>query len=517
MKGEGKGIPRAVLLAAALFACLLLPAAAGAVTRYAAPGGTALDTVCITPDAPKCSIGMAAGGPNVVGADEAVILPGNYSDAAGDLDGDAGNPTDHVVQPTAGSVHGAAGEPRPVITLNTDTFFGAFFLGGAGTLSDVEINSSVSTSNLTMVGGASSSVVDRVIARSSRDNAIVCNHAGGTIRNTACLSSGSGGTAVGASTFIGGTFTATLRNVTAISTGTGSYGAFYFYATASPPIGPTITISAKSLIAQGTSQDVRVRASATGTTVAMNLDHSNYDTAIDEDVSGGVASVTAPGTGSPNFNVTAAPMLVADDYHQLVGSPTINAGAVDGSSGTNDIDGQARTIGAAPDIGADEMASPTTTIVACNPGSVPVGSATTCTATVADPVMGGPTPTGSVTFSSNVPGGTFESGSTCLLAPVAVSQSSCQVAYTAGSGGSGTHGITAAYGGDTIHDGSVDEASVLFQVFLTSPPPPTFTGGNQVANPCPALRKKLKRAMKARNAAKVRKLRKKLKSRCGIR
>ncbi len=289
-----------------------LPAVADATTRYAAPGGTAADTVCVTPVAAKCSIGTAAAGIDVEAGDEAVILPGNYSDTAGDLDGDVGpagtgNPTDHVVQPTAMSVHGAAGQPRPVITLNTDTFYGAFLLGNPGTLSDVEIVTSVSTSDLTTVGGTSSVVVDRVVARSSKDNAIVCNQAGGTIRNSTCLSSGSGGTALGASTFIGGTFTTNVRNVTAMAAGTGSNGVFYFYATASPPVGPTITISAKGLIAQGMSQDVRVRASAMGTSVTMNLDHSDYDTAIDEDISGGAASVTAPGTGSPNFNVTAAP------------------------------------------------------------------------------------------------------------------------------------------------------------------------------------------------------------------
>ena len=57
-------------------ALLAVPAVAGATTRYAAPGGTASDMVCITPGAPKCSIGAAAGGPDVVAADEAVILPG---------------------------------------------------------------------------------------------------------------------------------------------------------------------------------------------------------------------------------------------------------------------------------------------------------------------------------------------------------------------------------------------------------------------------------------------------------
>jgi Bacterial Ig-like domain (group 3) len=518
MKGEGKGIPRSFALTAALLSCMLLPAAAGATTRYAAPGGTAADTVCVTPEAPKCSIGAAAGGADVLPADEAVILPGNYSDTAGDLNGDALNPTDGVVQPSAGNVHGASGEPRPVITVNgLDSMFanpyGAFLMS-ATTLSDVEINAGAMASGAVTFGfGSSNSVVQRVVARSTRDGAITCNQSQGTIRDSVCLSSGSGGIGLGASNAIAGTYTDNVRNVTAIATGSNSFGAFYFYGTFGGP-GPTYTISAKSLIAQGTAQDIRVRGSGTGTSVTMTLDHSDYDTAIDEDVSGGAASVTAPGTGAGN--IIGAPMLAVDGYHEVSGSPTINAGATDGSSGSTDIDGQQRAIGTV-DIGADEVASPTITALACNPESAPGGSTTTCTATVTDPMLGNPAPTGSVSFSSDVPGGSFGSGGTCNLSLLTMGQSSCQVTYSAGSGGAGTHDITAAYGGDTIHDGSVDEASVLFEDFESAPPPPTFVGSTQVVNPCSALRKKLRKAKKAHNTIKVRKLKKKLRKRCGIR
>jgi hypothetical protein len=459
----GRRVSSALL---AIGALLALPAAASATTRYAAPGGTADDTVCVTPDAPKCSIGTAAAGIDVVTGDEAVILSGNYSDTAGDLDGDVGptgtgNSTDHVVQPTAANVHGATGEPRPVITLNTDTFYGAFLLGNPGTLSDVEIVTSVSTSDLTTVGGSSSinSVVDRVIARSSRDNAIVCNEAGGTIRNSACISSGSGGTALGASTFIGGTFTTNVRNVTAIATGPSSFGAFYFYATASPPVGPTITVSAKSLIAQGTSQDIRVRGQATGTSVTMNLDHSDYDTAIDEDVSGGSASVTAPGTGTGN--ITTAPMLDADGYHQVSGAPTINAGATDGLSGAKDIDGQARTIDSLPDIGADELAYPTSTGVSCTPNPLAFGSGAAQCAVAVDTTSppGVPLLSG-VRLLSDMPGSFVANCETLFMATP--TQGTCSAPYTPSA--AGTHTITAVYPGDANHDSSQDtDALQVFQ------------------------------------------------------
>lgn len=471
---------------------MLGPGTASAAVRYAAPGGTAADTECVTPTAAPCSIGTAAGGTNVLPADEAVILPGNYSDSAGDLNGDAGNPTDGLVQPAAGSVHGVLGQPRPVITLNSNNGFGAFLLG-ATTLSHVEIDTAVATSNLTLTTGA---IADRVIAHSSADNGIACNNSQGTIRSSACFSTGSNGVAVGASVLTPISSTNNLRNVTAVSTGPGSYGLNYFYSSLDPT-GPTYVISTKAVIAQGTSQDVIARAGM-GTSVTINLDHSNYDTATTQTFSTGVASVTPPGTGGPNFNVTAAPLLAADGYHQLAGSPTINAGATDANSGAQDIDGQNRQIGLAPaDIGADELGIGSTTTVSCVPATVTLGSTSTCTATVTAPAE---FINGSVGFSSDTPGGSFGGGGTCTL-PSSVLSTQCQLSYTAGH--LGAHQISAVYSGDSSHDGSQGSTA------LTVSPTPVVA--SPTVNPlCATLRKKLKAAKKAGNKAKVRKLRRKL-------
>jgi hypothetical protein len=451
----GRRISSALL---AIGVLLAPPALASATTRYAGPGGTADDTVCVTPDAPKCSIGAAAGGPDVLPADEAVILPGNYSDTAGDLNGDDdGNPGEEgMVQPRAGTVHGANGEPTPVITVNgldpmSFNPYGAFLLG-ATTLSRLEIDAGGdATSALTL--GDANSVVDRVVARSSRDNAITCNHWHGTLRDSACLSSGSGGIGLGSSLAVAGTFTINVRNVTAVSTGSGSYGVNYFFGTFSPP-GPTYTISAKSLIAQGTSQDVLVRASNQGTNVTMNLDHSNYDTATTQVFTMGVASVTPPGTGSPNFNVTDAPLLAADGYHEAAGSPTINAGALDGFSGATDIDGQGRTIGSASDIGADELASPTTTAVSCTPDPLVFGSgAAQCAVTVTDTTSPAPvTFLSGVRLLSDMPGSFVANCETLFMATP--TEGTCTAPYTPAV--AGTHTITAVYPGDATHDSSQD-------------------------------------------------------------
>lgn len=50
-----------------------------------------------------------------------------------------------------------------------------------------------------------------------------------------------------------------------------------------------------------------------------------------------------------------APPLLSADYHELSGSPTIDAGITDPASGTADLDGNARVQGASTDIGAYEF------------------------------------------------------------------------------------------------------------------------------------------------------------------
>jgi hypothetical protein len=311
---------------------------------------------------------------------------------------------------------------------------------------------------------------------------------------------------LGSSLAVAGTFTINVRNVTAVSTGSGSYGVNYFFGTFSPP-GPTYTISAKSLIAQGTSQDILVRASNQGTNVTMNLDHSNYDTATTQVFTMGVASVTPPGTGSPNFNVTDAPLLAADGYHEVAGSPTINVGATDGSSGSQDIDGQSRSIGGTPDIGADELASPTTTAVSCTPNPLLFGSgAAQCAVTVTDATSPPPvTLLSAVRLLSDMPGSFVANCETLFMAtPI---QGTCTAPYTPTV--TGTHTITAVYPGDANHDTSQD--TDVLQVI--QPGAASGPGGGPATPATPQLaRKKCKKKKKKHrgvDAAKKKKCKKK--------
>jgi Ca2+-binding RTX toxin-like protein len=142
------------------------------------------------------------------------------------------------------------------------------------------------------------------------------------------------------------TLTATLRNVTAAATG---FDGDALMVGASG--GGNNTIDAKNVIAFGTGADARVSTDSAAT-ATVTLESSNFDT---QEEFGTGATVTDPGTGT---NQTAPPLFVnaaIGDFHQLAGSPTIDAGAVVDLMGTADIDGDPRMVGVAPDIGADEF------------------------------------------------------------------------------------------------------------------------------------------------------------------
>jgi hypothetical protein len=465
--------------------CLAFPAAAAATTRYAAPGGTATAAQCTSPATP-CTIHEAAQGAGVTSADEVAIAPGSYSDTAGDLG--PGN----VVTPVAGNVHGAVGLARPVVTANMPTD-GPFIVNAGVTLSAIEVDTADAVGNVQLQGG----VVDGLIARSSRAGAIVCRHASGTIRNSACLATGTGSWALGLDANGFPSRTLTVRNVTAVATGGSSRGVSYRFF-ASP--GSSDTVDIVNSIARGTSTDVVAQAAAASgfcpQSVNVTLDYSDYASAsafagIGCTTGAGSASVTAAGTLN---NQTLAPTLAGDGYQQLAGSITIDNGSSANVSGT-DIDGQARTIGAAADIGADELRHTTSSAVSCDPTSVFLGEATTCTAAVTDTAATAASPpSGSVTFGPGGTGvGSFGSGGVCTLAPSTATASSCQLTYMPLDVGTGTHQVTGSYGGGGSHDPSQGTSGML----IVSERPATTTPPSTT----PTARKKCKKRKKKHRGA----------------
>ncbi len=91
---------------------------------------------------------------------------------------------------------------------------------------------------------------------------------------------------------------------------------------------------------------------------------------------------------------------------------------------------------------------PTTTTLQCSgprAGDVSIGNVATCRAFVSGSAGTG-TPTGTVSLSSDGPG-TFSNAGSCTLN----SSGFCDVDYAPSDVGSGTHRITATYGGSTVH------------------------------------------------------------------
>ena len=147
-------------------------------------------------------------------------------------------------------------------------------------------------------------VAERIVARSTLAPAITCTMlSGGILRESVCLNEAPSGTALGASLLTSsGTCTVTVRDVTALATGSGSFGASfnYFGSEASPTI---FNVSLKGVIARGQLKDVRAAGlrngpTGVGATTSIILDHSDYASTDTLVTGGGSASVTPAGSGT---------------------------------------------------------------------------------------------------------------------------------------------------------------------------------------------------------------------------
>jgi len=130
----------------------------------------------------------------------------------------------------------------------------------------------------------------------------------------------------------------------------------------------------------------------------------------------------------------------------------------------------------------------TSVSVSCG-SAVVVGQSATCVATVKDTAAGSATaPTGTVSFSSNTGGGSFGLSASCALVALASpGEAGCLVQYTPGQVGSGTHTITAEYGGDPLH-AKASGAGALTVGVATKPAPPAG-GGPPPPVPTPSVPK----------------------------
>ncbi|HSP56036.1 MAG TPA: hypothetical protein VLS25_10660, partial [Dehalococcoidia bacterium] len=346
------------------------------VTRFAKPGGTGTEP-CTDPSNP-CSLFTAASteapDSTLIEGDEIVAFPGTYA-GTGDL-----GPSGRIFLRNGVTLHGLAGQPRPVIS-STSSVPSILNVRQGDHVFHLEVDSTASLNTISIGGGAVEDVIARSGANSTQpDTAFACRLGNVsetlTVRNVVCLSSGIQSDALGYNAQLpgGSSPRIELRNLTAIATGPQSTGSAFVLKSISPVNGKNASLDVNGIgvLTRGEEHDVFAAAFSatpgtpgTGATVNVKLEHSDFKTAFSQvDGGGGTASVSPANSGT---NIIGTPQLAADGYHERVSSPTVDTGATDALSSLSDIDGDSRTLGTTADIGADEFQPLTTFTVSCLP------------------------------------------------------------------------------------------------------------------------------------------------------
>jgi hypothetical protein len=332
--GTHQGIRRFVLvcgLGAAL--SLVGSSVAFAADYHAAQGGSGTACSSLNP----CNLPTAINQANLAGFGRVLVAAGNYNPAS-TLDLTAAidlGPEPGAATPT---IHGD-GSNNIVNSTNAGSV-----------LHDVALTANGGNTGLRLLGGTA----ERLFVKTT-GGAPACTPADGAIlRDSVCWADSSTGNASGIWVVPPNIAPSTgnVANVTAV----GGRNGIRLSADVS---GEVMTLNVTNVIAHGGESDVATEPSNGGVT-HLNLDHSNFAT-----VGGPAGTITAPGT---NGNQTAAPLfadLGGGDFHQLPGSPTIDAGVAGPSIGELDLDRRSRVqsscVGGVPtpDIGAYEVSAPT--------------------------------------------------------------------------------------------------------------------------------------------------------------
>ena len=379
-----RGIAAARALAAASAVCALAGCAVApnalATQRFADPSGSTTGT-CAPPD-PPCTLQRAIENPQTIGGDEVVVNPGTYNEGA-----------DRVTVTEPITVHGAAGQAVPVIngTANSTLHVDA----DAATVRRLVIANAGGASALEFVASPAAATGEQIFATSTTgDGCLFIQTASPLLRDTVCVSTGVGWAGVEAYDATPGPhpFGLMLRNVTAVGAGPSGRGIVL------DATGNNGTVDAKNVISRGPDgTDVTTFSTATGS-ATVSLSYSNYESRF---VQTGNGTITDPTT---NANQTAAPAFVdatSGDFHQAAGSPTIDAGGSVDLVGALDVDGEARSQGGAPDIGADEF---TVAVTEPEPGDTSPPD----TAITNEPKHKTKKKTATFEFTSSEPASTFE-------------------------------------------------------------------------------------------------------------
>jgi hypothetical protein len=318
----------ALLSLAWIGALLALVPAAHADQRYAAPSGSGPKAEC--PQENPCSLKDAVEGAKA--NDEVIIGSGAYT------------PAGNVFLPfeaTGVNIHGDPSGPPPTITSSATTYAVGVF-GPKSRLSYVDVTDLAEASAAINCGIEVS--VERVRATTKSKGGYGIQQGNCAVRDSVIRAEGS--EVIGLLTTCEGPRIA--RNLTIVATGSKSIGARVAYN--GVPLGGNCTLLLRNSIVSGDRYDLDLYFGGIGSG-NVAADHSNFDVV---NQAPNTALTQGPG------NQTEPPLFVdatAGNYREAPGSPTIDAGTAEGTSAT-DLDGNARVLGPAPDIGAFELVPP---------------------------------------------------------------------------------------------------------------------------------------------------------------
>lgn len=320
---------RWLMIIAALLAASALdvPVAHGGTIamRYASPTGSPAGSCdASTPCDLVTAINSAAAGTDVV------IEPGSYYSEAAPL-------TTELTNSNPITIH--AEDPAQVPVIYTAASTG--LLVNDASISDVVLVASGATTGIQLNAGSA----DHIAVFASAGALGACTLYGATVTDSVCSQTQGNAPAIGISASGGVEYANMLRNVTAVSTGAGSYA---FAAAANDS---DVSSKVSNTILDGAGGDIRLGVTGAGS-MTMNVKYSAYRPTATTLAGGELVDGVGNIAGAPQF-VSAA----TGNFEELPSSPTVDAG---GKAPVSDVDlaNLPRTIGRAPDIGAYELAVP---------------------------------------------------------------------------------------------------------------------------------------------------------------
>jgi hypothetical protein len=327
-------------LLVALTLVLVGASQAMATTRYAVPGGNASDPNCFAKTS-NCSAQHAL---DVAQAnDEVIFATGTYDIGSASLGQNSNVPQD---------IHGEDGQPPPriIATTNSWVFVGCICSNPDTSISHMTFENHGTGGALIVVGATGHPIVVDNVQAVGATNTLLTYVLDAVVTNTSAFANATNGIAINS------VANATYRGVTALAPASGGV------ALQQSPNGSTTQGIVRNAILSGGSGGADLKTTNSGSTFGkIDIDFSNYAN----------VSNCSGCTLTQGPNSQAIPPALADrangNFHETFDSPTIDSGEDSANNGSFDVDGDARKIGPAPDIGADEFV----------PGQAPPGVNTT--------------------------------------------------------------------------------------------------------------------------------------------